>query len=76
LTTGSKPLTYGEIAEEAKRYGDYRRNFGREQASNPLIRFVVVPNWDRVDLSRLEDFYELDEGEVVGNHTIYRARLK
>lgn len=76
LTTESKPLTYGEIAEEAKRYGDYRRNFGREQASNPLIRFVVVPNWDRVDLSRLEDFYELDEGEVVGNHTIYRARLK
>lgn len=76
LTSESKPLTYGEIGEEAKRYGDYRRNFGKEQASNPLIRFVVVPNRDRLDLSRLEEFYELDEGEVVGNHTLYKARLK
>ncbi len=76
LTTESKPLTYGEIAEEAKRYGDYRRKFGKQQASNPLIRYVVVPNWDRFDLSNLEGFYELDEGEVVGSHTIYKARLK
>lgn len=76
LTTESKPLTYGEIAEEASRYGDYRRNFGREQASHPLIRYVVVPVWDRFDLSTLEEFYELDEGEIVGRHTIYKARLK
>lgn len=76
LTSESKPLTYGEIAEEVERYRLYRMGFGKQQASNPFIRYVVVPNWDRFDLSNLEEFYELDEGEIVGGHTIYKARLK
>lgn len=76
LSVDAKPLTYGEIAEEVKRYADYRRNFSKQQASNPLIRYVVVPNWDRFDLTNLEEFYELDEGEVIGRHTLYKARLR
>lgn len=76
LSVDAKPLTFGEIAEEVKRYGDYRKNFGKEQASNPLIRYVVVPNWDRFDLKNLEEFYDLDEGEVIGRHTLYKAHLR
>lgn len=76
LTTHSKPLTFGEIAEEVERYRLYRARFGKEQASNPLIRYVVVPNSDRFDLSVLEEFYELDEGELVGGHTLFKARLR
>jgi len=76
LTTESRPLTYGEIAEEVERYRLYRMNFNKERASDPLIRYVVVPNWDRFDLSNLEEYYELDEGEIVGGHTLYKARLK
>ena len=76
LSVDAKPLTYGEIAEEVKRYDDYRRNFSKQQASNPLIRYVIVPNWDRFDLTNLEEFYELDEGEVIGRHTLYKARLR
>ena len=76
LSVNAKPLTYGEIAEEVKRYGDYRRNFSKEQAADPLIRYVVVPNWDRFDLRKLEQFYELDEGEVIGRHTLHKARLR
>ncbi len=76
LTTESKPLTYGEIADEVERYRLYRMKFNKERASNPLIRYVVVPNWDRFDLSNLEEFYELDDGEIVGGHTLYKARLK
>lgn len=76
LSTEARPLTYGEIAEEVERYARYRREFSRVQASNPLIRYVVVPNWDRFDLKNLEEFYDLDEGEVVGRHTIYKARLR
>jgi hypothetical protein len=76
LSVDAKPLTYGEIAEEVQRYGEYRRNFTKEQASNPLIRYVVVPNWDRFDLTNLEEFYELDEGEMIGRHMLYKARLR
>lgn len=76
LSVDAKPLTPEEITDEVNRYGDYRRNFSKQQASSPLIRYVVVPNWDRFDLTRLEEFYELDEGEVIGRHTLYKARLR
>jgi len=76
LSVDSKPLTNGEVAEEVKRYGDYIRNFGKQQAMNPTIKYVVVPNSGRTDLSRLEEWYELDEGEAVGGHTLYKARLR
>lgn len=76
LSSEAKPLTYREIADEVRRYGDYIRNFGKPRAANPTIRYVVVANNDRTDLSRLEEWYELDEGEVIGGHTLYTARLK
>ena len=76
LSTNSKPLTFGEIAEEVKRYGVYRRNFGIQQASRPLIKYVIVPAPGRVDTSRLEIWYELVEGEQIGRHILYKARLK
>lgn len=76
LSADAKPLTYGEISDEARRYGYYVTNFGRLQASNPLISFVVVPNNDRTDLSNLEKWYELDAGEMIGDHTLYRVTLR
>ncbi len=76
LTVDAKSLTYGEIAREVKRYGEYRRNFGVRQAANPLISYVIVPSSESSDLSKLEEWYELDQGEIVGGHVIYKARLK
>jgi len=76
LSVNSKPLTNGEVAAEVKRYGDYIRNFGKQQAMNPTIKYVVVSNSGRTDLSRLEEWYELDEGETIGGHTLYKARLR
>ena len=76
LSVDSKPLTNGEVAEEVKRYGNYIRNFSKQQAMNPTIKYVVVPNSGRTDLSRLEEWYEPDEGETISGHTLYRARLR
>jgi hypothetical protein len=63
LSVESKPLTYGEIAVEVRNYKAYRENFGRAQASDPLISFVVVPNDNAFDLSRVEQWYSLDKGK-------------
>lgn len=76
LSSEAKPLTYGEIADEVKRYGDYIANYSKHQASNPAISYVVVPNGGGSDLTNLEKWYELDQGEFIGEHTLYRARLK
>jgi hypothetical protein len=76
LSTEHKPLTFGEIRREVDRYAEYRASFGREQAAKPLISYVVVPNDSRADLSNVEEWYELEDAEVIGRHTIYRAKLR
>ena len=76
LSTDWKPLTYSEIAAEARSYGSYRENFSLREAAKPLLSYVVVPkSWD-VDLENLDKWYERDAGESLGNYVIYRVRLK
>ncbi len=76
LSSEYQPLTHREIAEEARRYGEYRKRFGIEQASQPTISFVVVPGDSGLDLSTLERWYEFDTGESLGAYTLYKVRLK
>ena len=76
LNSEYKPLTYREIAEEARRYGEYRRNFGIEQARQPTVSFVVVPSDSSLDLSNLKLWYEFETGENFGAYTLYKVQLK
>lgn len=76
LSVDSKPLTFGEIWEETARYADYRENFGREQAANPLLSYVVVNEEADTDLSIVDSWYERDEGEKIGKYILYRLKLK
>jgi hypothetical protein len=76
LSVAAKPLTFGEIAEEVEKYRVYSETFSKAQASNPLISFLVVPNDNAFDLSTVQHWYELDQGEVIGGHTLYKAGLK
>ncbi len=76
LSVDSKPLTYGEIAAEVQNFKRYIENFSRENASNPLISYVVIRDDDRANLENLEKWYVLDAGEAVGEHTIYSVRLR
>ncbi len=76
LSFDSKPLTIGEVRAEVENYRAYRRNFGRKQASEPLLRYIVVNNEANTDLSVVDEWYDLDEGEIVGKYTLYKAVLR
>jgi hypothetical protein len=76
LSFDAKPLTYREVGVEVDNYADYRENFNREQASNPLLTYVVVNNEADTDLSVVDKWYERDAGEVIGKFTIYGVRLR
>lgn len=76
LSFDSKPLTYGEVNTEVGTYWAYRENFGRKQASEPLLSYVVVNNEADTDLSVVDRWYERDEGEVIGKYTLYRVQLR
>ena len=74
LSLAAKPLTDGEIREEVRSYGEFIRNFGGEQAYDPLLSIAVVPKgWDP-DLSNLKEWYELGEREEVGDQVLYRLK--
>jgi len=76
LSVNYRPLKVGEIEEEVQRYKQFAENFSFAQASNPTISFVIVPNASNLDLSNLENWYELDEGENFGKYTLYKVKLK
>jgi hypothetical protein len=76
LNSGYKPLTYGEINEEAARYGEYRRNFGIAQASNPTLSYVVIPTDWQMNFTNLDKWYERGEAEIFGYYTLYQVKLR
>jgi hypothetical protein len=77
LTPDAKPITVDEMREELKRYSDLYDNFNREQAANPELSFVVVPNGQaQPDFGNLDKWYERDAGEKVGSFTIFRVKLR
>ena len=75
LSSEAKPLTYGEIAEEVRKYGEYRKNFSFKEASNPKISYVVVPRDWNVNFTNLDKWYERGEGEDLGAYTLYKVNL-
>ncbi len=76
LSFDAKPLTYREIGEEVRRYAEYRESFDRERAADPLLTYVIVNNEADTDLSVLDQWYERDNGEMIGKYTLYRVRLR
>ncbi|HKP68196.1 MAG TPA: hypothetical protein VJV05_02860, partial [Pyrinomonadaceae bacterium] len=76
LSSEATPLSKGEIAAEVQKYGDYRNSFSLEQATKPLLSYAVINNEADNDLSKLDEWYERDSGEVIGKYTIFRLRLR
>lgn len=76
LSSESKPLTFGEIDEEARKYGEYRKNFSLKEASNPTLSYVVFPNDWNMELKNLDRWYERDNGEVHGKYILYKVKLR
>jgi glycopeptide antibiotics resistance protein len=76
LSSNAKPLTYREIEEEAWRFGEYRKNFSFQQASQPTLAYVIVPTDWEADFTNIDAWYERETGEKIGDYTLYKVKLK
>lgn len=76
LNAAYKPLTYGEVDEEVRKYADYIKNFNPRNSPETILSYVVVPNNEDIDLTNLDKWYERDKGEIVGNYWLYRVKLR
>ena len=76
LSFDSKPLTFGEIDQEANRFGEYSKNFSFKQATHPTLSYVVVPaDWNPA-FTNLDKWYERDNGEKIGSYILYKVKLR
>jgi len=76
LSAASKPLTYGEVAEEVRKFADYRKNFDYQKATHPTLSYMVAPADWQVDFTNLDKWYKHDEGELLGKFVLYKLEIK
>jgi hypothetical protein len=76
LSADAKPLTFAEIEEEVRHFGEYRRNFSFQQASHPTLSYLIVPlDWE-ADFTNVDYWYDRNSGEVFGEYVLYKVKLK
>lgn len=76
LSFAAQPLTYREIAEEANRYAEYRKNFSAKDAINPALAYIIVSPGREVDFTNVDKWYDRGIGEKIDDYTLYRVNLK
>lgn len=72
----ARSITGEEIANEVANYRAYASSFTREKAAQHLLSYVIVPADGSVVLSNLDQWYERDKGDQVGDHILYRVQLR
>lgn len=76
LNSVYKPLTVGEIDEEARKYDDYCRNFNAARHDVIKLDYLITPA-DRVEsIDHIDKWYERDAGETHGKYSLYKLKLK
>lgn len=76
LNPNFKPLTYGEIDEEAKNYAEYLKNFNPRNSPDTILSYVVVPSDWQVDFANIDRWYERTLAAEFSFYRLYRVKLK
>lgn len=76
LTTQFKPIREEEVADEVAAYQRYSDSFSLEEVLHRPIKYAVIPGNRTFDFTNLDRWYERDQGERVGPHTLYRLKLR
>jgi hypothetical protein len=76
LVINPQPLTREETAREVQAYGDYIASFNRERAARLPLSYLIMPASDEEVPEEIDRWYEHDRGERLGDHMLYRLKLK
>jgi hypothetical protein len=76
LGWNSTPPTQPEIESEVAQFGKFMRSFSRSDVSTRPITYVITLADGNFDLSRIDQWYERDAGERVGDYILYRVQLR
>lgn len=76
LNSAYKPLTYGEIDEEARVYADYIENFNPRNSPDTILSYLIAASdWD-IDYANIDRWYERELIASFPAYNLYRLKLK
>ena len=76
LAVNTSPITIQDIAREVAHYQSYLTSFDRTHATRYPVAYVIVPTAGNLNFSNLDQWYERDSGETIGDYRLYRVRLR
>ncbi len=76
LNADYKPLTFGEIDNEARIYGEYLKNFDPRNSPATILSYVVVPSAEQADFANIDRWYERELLASFPAYNLYRVKLK
>jgi hypothetical protein len=76
LGWNSQPVSQVEIEREATEYAVFARSFSHFEVLKRPILYVITRTAAHSDLSRIDLWYERDNGERFGDYTLYRVKLR
>lgn len=76
LGHNAAPVSQPEIDAQVGDYANFARTFSRGNALKRPVSYVITRADNSFDLSRIDRWYARDEGERVGDYTLYRVKLR
>jgi hypothetical protein len=71
-----QPITQTEIENELIDYAKFVDSFSREQALRRPLTYAVTRADGQFDFSRIDRWYERNDGEQVGQYSLYQLRVR
>ena len=76
LAVNASPITTEDIANEVRHYQSFLSSFTHEQATRHVMSYVIIPVGGNINLSNLDQWYERDSGETIGDYLLFRVQLR
>ena len=76
LNSQYKPLTFGEIDDEAQKYGEYARTFDAAKRGVVGLNYLILPADADGIPDNIDKWYGADQGETVGKYRLYKLKRR
>jgi len=76
LAVNASPITSEDIDNQVRHYQSFLSSFTHEQATRHVMSYVIIPVDGNINLSNLDQWYERDSGETIGDYRLFRVQLR
>ena len=76
LNSNYKPLTFGEIDAEARKFDEYVRDFDAKRNVATRLDYLIAPVDPAQFFDNIDKWYTRDAGETFGKYILYKLTLR